>query len=252
MASVGDELAQMRRSLSVEPLLGELDWLMRDSLHPAPDRPALAGHAAREGEGPRRELRPCWKTRYNFSFMPDEREWIKDILSSSDEDSCADEESRVQFMLKLHKRCQRWRRQYHQRSSQLRGYKYVSVGLFLAEDPYPSCRPAVSEVERLLCRTGQGGRRRTTKTSDASSAKRPRHKQPKQEAAQSEEDWRPKDVAAAEPSEEDQHKKLWQFIAKKEIPKAAKVLAVGRHMAFSSARKVGPCVRRWMAGWEGP
>lgn len=119
----------------------------------------------------------------------------------------------MQFMLKLHKRCQRWRRQYHQRSSQvrrvhtvsllcgqadrphpsqLRGYKYVSVGLFLAEDPYPSCRPAASEVERLLCRTGQGGRRRTTKTSEVSSAKRPRHKQPKQEAAQSEEDWRPK------------------------------------------------------------
>lgn len=119
----------------------------------------------------------------------------------------------MQFMLKLHKRCQRWRRQYHQRSSQvrrvhtvsllcgqadrphpsqLRGYKYVSVGLFLAEDPYPSCRPDASEVERLLCRTGQGGRRRTTKTSEVSSAKRPRHKQPKQEAAQSEEDWRPK------------------------------------------------------------
>ena len=100
MASVGDELAQMRRSLSVEPLLGELDRLMRDSLHPAPDRfarpqrpigtndspsspslrPALAGHAASEGEGPRRELRPCWETRYNFSFMPDEREWIKACL----------------------------------------------------------------------------------------------------------------------------------------------------------------------------
>lgn len=26
----------------------------------------------------------------------------------------------MQFMLKLHKRCQRWRRQYHQRSSQVR------------------------------------------------------------------------------------------------------------------------------------
>lgn len=77
-------------------------------------------------------------------------------------------------------------------SSQLRGYKYISVGLFLAEDPYPSCRPAASEVEQLLCRTGQGGRRRTAKMSDVSSAKRPRHKQPKQEAAQSEEDWRPK------------------------------------------------------------
>lgn len=100
MASVGDELAQMRRSLSVEPLLGELDRLMRDSLHPAPDRfarpqrpirtnespsslslrPVLAGHAASEGDGPRRELRQCWKTRYNFNFMPDEREWIKACL----------------------------------------------------------------------------------------------------------------------------------------------------------------------------
>ena len=37
---------------------------------------------------------------------------------------------------------------------------------------------------------------------------------------------------------------------------AAKVLAVGRHMAISSARKVGPWVggslRRWITGWEGP
>lgn len=38
MASLGDESAQVRRSLSVEPLLGELDKLMRDSLHPAPNR----------------------------------------------------------------------------------------------------------------------------------------------------------------------------------------------------------------------
>ena len=67
-------------------------------------------------------------------------------------------------------------------------------------------------------------------------------------------------------SAEEQHKKLWQFIAKKEIPKvccvvvwgfsvclcvclchralhgalpqAAKVVAVGRHMSLSSAKKV--------------
>lgn len=203
----------------------------------------------------------------------------------------------MQFLLKLHRRCQRWRRQYHQDSGQVRTvrcapllhlnlsgvplqlqrYRYISVGLFLAEDPYPSCRPTAPEVERLLCRAGQGGRRRAAaKTNDVSSAKRPRHKQAKQEAEQSEEDWRPKvggspssawvpvqrlrpcvqSEGAPEPREEDQQKKLWQFIAKKEIPKVwcSVGFAVPAPCVMLPPFGVGSCRQprcwQWLATWH--
>ena len=77
--------------------------------------------------------------------------------------------------------------------SQLQDYRYISVGVFLADDPYQACRPTSAELGRILGRAGPGGRRRTAaKAGESSSAKRSRQKPPKQDVTQLEEDWRPK------------------------------------------------------------
>ena len=63
---------------------------------------------------------------YNFSYLPPDRQWIKELLlNQSDEESDKDEEANVDFVLKVHRKCQKWRRQYHSNP--------IQVSLFSSE-----------------------------------------------------------------------------------------------------------------------
>ncbi|XP_065883636.1 chromatin-remodeling ATPase INO80-like isoform X2 [Dysidea avara] len=170
------------------------------------------------------------------------------LLSSDSSDVELSEGESVPMLLELHERQQEWRTEYR-RDPLLKRYKYFSAGLLMETDPWLNIskeHPKRRHPNRRALMAARRARilkmKRKMKEDQEWQPNKDERKRPAQQAlAEDVPDTKKKPQSTVQ-----QRRKLWTFIAKKEIPKMAKQFAQARHTVSTNCRKVSlMCQREW-------
>jgi DNA helicase INO80 len=208
--------------LNISPLLDHIEKVFAGS-----DDENLKRCSGKPGSG----VQQLWQERsaaldarvYNFSRVTEERKWVQDLLLSDSEDSESDlsEGEQVTLAMELHyRKRKRWKKRLRT-DPKLWKFRYFSSGLLMDVDHYPE---HVRTVDQLIA-SGEAGRKVAKEIAEDQKREEERRRQMERE-------------------KERYRLQLWAFIAKKEVPKMAKLFATARHNVTTNAKKVAQLCQR--------
>ncbi|XP_028398663.1 chromatin-remodeling ATPase INO80-like [Dendronephthya gigantea] len=184
---------------------------------------------------------------YNFSKIKKNRQWLKEILLSDSSESSDDDEHPIteddfKQMLRLHKEQKLCRRKY-MLDKNLDRYKHYSIGLLSGQDRFHETqRPRVTKklkekpdaAEKAKLKKEKLKGKKKKKATDEDGAKKSVDEKPAKKRQS-----RTKDADV-------RRRKIWAYIARKEIPRTQRQKNTARNTSLQNAKKLAQLCQKEM------